>query len=104
MPGEKYVKEDENKLKMSEKIKYYREQRKQNKVRFENLITIKRPKKICEALCLPKVLNLNPRSLYNKIEQFVTFVKEEEVTLTCISESLKDSYFDCSVIYLDVYL
>ena len=48
---------------------------------------MKRPKRICEALCLPKVLNLNPRSLYNKIEQFVTFVKEEEVTLTCISES-----------------
>ena len=87
MPGEKYVKEDKNKLKMSEKIKYYREQRKQNKVRFKNLITVKRPKRICEALCLPKVLNLNPRSLYNKIEQFVTFVKEEEVTLTCISES-----------------
>ena len=36
---------------------------------------------------LPKVLNLNPRSIYNKVVEYVTFVKEEEVDLTCISES-----------------
>ena len=72
---------------MYEKIKYYREKRKQKKVRFENLITVKRSDKISQALCLPKVLNLNPRSIYGKVEQFVTFVKEEQVTLTCISES-----------------
>ena len=36
---------------------------------------------------LPKVLNLNPRSIYNKSEEFVTFVKEEEVDLICLSES-----------------
>ena len=80
-------KENENKLRMYNNIKFYREKRKKKQSRFQNLITVKRSDKICHALSLPKVLNLNPRSLYNKIEQFVTFVKEEEVTLTCISES-----------------
>ena len=36
---------------------------------------------------MPKVLNLNPRSIYNKAEEFSTFVKEEDVDVTCISES-----------------
>ena len=40
-----------------------------------------------QALNLPKVLNLNPRSIYNKVEEFVTFVEEEEVDLVCMSES-----------------
>ena len=35
----------------------------------------------------PKVLNLNPRSIYNKKKEFVTFVNEEQVDLVCISES-----------------
>jgi exonuclease III len=48
---------------------------------------VKRSNKVCEALALPKVLNLNPRSLYNKVEEFVTFVEEEEIDLACKSES-----------------
>ena len=36
---------------------------------------------------MPKVLNLNPRSIYNKVEEFVTFINEEEIDLTCMSES-----------------
>ena len=54
---------------------------------MKNLITVKRSDKAYQALNLPKVLNLNPRSIYNKIDEFVTFVKEEEIDLTCISES-----------------
>ena len=48
---------------------------------------VKRSNNVFKALNLPKVLNLNPRSIYNKKEEFVTFVKEEEVDLVCISES-----------------
>ena len=55
--------------------------------RSRNLITVKRSDKIIEALSLPKVLSMNPRSIYNKLAEFVTFVKEEEVSLICISES-----------------
>ena len=54
---------------------------------YKNLKTINRSNKICQALILPKVLNINPRSIYNKKDEFVTFVKEEKVQLICISES-----------------
>ena len=54
---------------------------------MKNLTTIKRCNKTSQALNLPKVLNLNPRSIYNKVVEYVNFVQEEEVDLTCISES-----------------
>ena len=70
---------------MSDKIRYYREKRKSRKMR--NLVVIKRSPKNFQALSLPKVLNLNPRSIYNKVDEFVTFVNEEDVDLVCMSES-----------------
>ena len=42
---------------------------------------------VSQAFDLPRVLNLNPRSIYNKSEEFCTFVKEEAVDITCMSES-----------------
>ena len=48
---------------------------------------MKRSNKTFQALKLPKVLNLYPRSIYNKKKEFVTFVEEESVDLICISES-----------------
>ena len=36
---------------------------------------------------LPKVLNVNPRSVYGKKKELETFIKEESVDLICISES-----------------
>ena len=62
--------------KLKEKIFKFREQRKSSKQRMKNLTVIKRSNKVCEALNLPKVLNLNPRSIYNKIDEFATFVTE----------------------------
>ena len=59
--------------------------RKSSKIR--NLTVVKRSNKIGQALNLPKVLNLNPRSIYNKAGEFVTFVEEENVDLICMSES-----------------
>ena len=50
-------------------------------------ITVKRSNKLLHALDLPVVLNLNPRSIYNKISQFHTFVLEHEIDLVCMSES-----------------
>ena len=40
-----------------------------------------------QALDLPKLCNINPRSCYNKAEELVTFVKEESLDLIFISES-----------------
>ena len=48
---------------------------------------IKRPKKIMEALNLPKVLNLNPRSAMNKTDEIKLFIEEEAIDIAFISES-----------------
>ena len=49
-------------------------------------------KKIIESISLPKVMNLNPRSIYNKIDEFVTFVKEEDIDIVFMSESHERAY------------
>ena len=48
---------------------------------------IKRSNKLIQALHLPKVLNLNPRSAMNKKEEISTFIKEESIDVAFISES-----------------
>ena len=41
------------------------------------LHTIKRSNKLLEALSLPTIVNLNPRSIYNKVDEFHTFVSNK---------------------------
>ena len=52
-----------------------------------NIRTIRRSNKCLQALELPTVVNLNPRSVYNKISEFHTLVSELQVDLVCMSES-----------------
>ena len=40
-----------------------------------------------EALALPTLVNLNPRSLYNKINEFQEFVVSEDVDIVFLSET-----------------
>jgi len=54
---------------------------------FRVVKTVKRSNKVGQALSLPKILNLNPRSIYNKVNEYVTFVEEQEVDLTIMSET-----------------
>ena len=65
----------------------FREQRKRKKDIFTNLKVIKRSNEVVQALVLPKVLNVNPRSIYKKKNEFEIFVKEEAIDLICMSES-----------------
>ena len=58
-----------------------------NKRKNENLRTIKRNNKVIQALNLPTICNLNPRSVYNKVDEFHTFVEEESIDLLLMSES-----------------
>ena len=51
------------------------------------LVFIKRDNKFQEAISLPKILNLNPRSIYNKIIQLKTFIRERDIDIVLISES-----------------
>ena len=57
-----------------QKIKMFREQRRKKQILFQNIKVIKRSEKIFQALKLPKVLNVNPRSLHNKKNEFCTFI------------------------------
>ena len=52
-----------------------------------NLKTIKRSNKLMQALNLPTVMNVNPRSIYNKASEFHNFVKEEQIDCIFMSES-----------------
>ena len=59
--------------------------------------TIKRSNKALQALNLPSVANINPRSLYNKVEEFVTFVNETVqggIELVFVSESFERPEFN----------
>ena len=73
------------KEKLKAKITFYRNQR--ICIKNRNLTTIKRPKKVYQALNLPKLLNLNPRSAMNKIEHITEFIEEENIDIAFISES-----------------
>ena len=58
----------------------------------KNLIRIKWSNKIVQASSLPIVVNLNPRSLYNKSDEFKTFIEETGASLCCVSESWDRSH------------
>ena len=58
-----------------------------NNVSVKNANSQKKSNKFVQALTLPTLFNINPRSIYNKIDEFHNFVKEEEVDVIFISES-----------------
>ena len=49
--------------------------------------TIKRNNLLMQSMELPTVININPRSIYNKCEEFSTLVEQYEADLICMSES-----------------
>ena len=73
--------------KLKEKIEQYREKRKKRFTHYRVLKTVKRSNKLVQALALPKIVNLNPQSIYNKVDEFCTFVEEEGIDIVFISES-----------------
>ena len=48
---------------------------------------MKRNNKLFQASELPIIANMNPRSVYNKVDEFCAFIKEESVDLLAMSES-----------------
>ena len=48
---------------------------------------IQRNSKFKEAFSLPKILNINPRSIYNKIIQLKTYIKKKNIDAVFLSES-----------------
>ena len=64
-------------------------------VKLDNLTVIKRSNKLLQALNLPVVANINPRSVYNKINEFPTLVKQEDIYVVFMSESWERE--DCTL-------
>ena len=59
----------------------------------KNIHTIKRSNKLAQTLHLPKLCNINPQSVYNKQDEFITFVEQMDCDVIFISESWERSNF-----------
>ena len=70
------------KQKLKIKIKTLENSRIKNNVKI-----MRQPKKIFQALNLPKIMNVNPRSAMNKIKELRTFIKQKDIDCAFISES-----------------
>ena len=57
-----------------------------------NNITIKRCNKLLDAVQLPVIANINPRSIYNKATEFKTMIEQLDVSLCFMSESWDRDY------------
>ena len=73
--------------KLKDKIRVFREHRRTQHSR--NIIVINRSIKTFQALSLPKVMNLNPRSAMNKTEKLKVFNDEENVVMIVRIKDLK---------------
>ena len=49
--------------------------------------TVQRNNLILQSMQLPVIMNLNPRSIYNKTDEFYLLLEQYEADLICISES-----------------
>ena len=58
-----------------------------NTAQHSNLKSIKRSNRAVQALNLPTVMNINPRSAYNCPENLALLIKEHEIDAAFLSES-----------------
>ena len=76
----------------------------QPKPAIRKIQTVKRFNKSIDALELPSVINLNPRSVYNKVDEFHALVTELSADLIFMSESWeRESLTLDQIINLDNY-
>ena len=78
------VSEQGSRQKLEDKLQFHKKKR---QYISNNNITIKRSNKLLHALYLPTIINLNPSSIYNKVDEFHTLVEEEEADIIFMSES-----------------
>ena len=65
-------------LSKSKRNQQYMLKRQKNTSIFRQIKVIKRNNKLYKALHLPRIVNCNPQSLYNKKEEFMTFISQRE--------------------------
>ena len=89
------------KIQRLDELKVNHEKRKQKNEKPK----MKKSSKVYQALSLPTLCNMNPRSVYNKLDEFHTFVKEEQLDCIFMSESLEHDYLTLDkVTKLDDYI
>ena len=76
------------KIQRLDELKVNHENRKQKNEKTK----IKKSSKVYKALSLPTLCNMNPRSVYNKLDEFHTFVKEEHLDCIFMSESWEHDF------------
>ena len=84
------------------------QQRTRTKCNFEARIpvrkTVRRQNSVLQALELPVVLNINPRSMYNKADDFKLLLEQYEADVVCVSESWERENFSLGqLLQLDKY-
>ena len=52
-------------------------------------VTVRRNNRVFQAISLPVVININPRSIYNKCEEFSLLLEQYNADIICISESFE---------------
>ena len=73
-------------------------------IRKPVLKTIRRNNVVLESLELPIVMNINPRSMYNKTEEFHLLLDQYEADVICVSESWeRDNYSLKDLLQLSTY-
>ena len=71
---------------------------------MKNNVRIKRSNKLLTAVQVPVVVNLNPRSIYNKADEFKTMMEQLEVGVCFMSESWdRDEFGLEEIIQIDGY-
>ena len=66
--------------------------------------TIRRNNNVCQALSLPSIMNINPRSIYNSVDQFRTFIEQQNISVIFMSESWEREYLSLNeLIQLENY-
>ena len=63
-----------------------------NNTPMRNAKIIQRSNKVGQALKLPSIMNINPRSVYNKHEELQALILEEDIDCTFLSESWERPY------------
>ena len=69
------------------KITLNRKSKTENSRLASSRMTVKRQNDVLKALELPKIMNINPRSIYNKVEEFCQLLELYESEVIFMSET-----------------
>ena len=82
----------------------YQRVKSESEKRSKCLVSIRRNNLLIESIKLPIIMNINPRSVYNKTDDFKLLLDQYEADIVCMSESWeRDNYSLEDLLQLDTY-